>query len=695
VWLPQRAAAVQRAEGAAAREPDASPQLLAWSASEERDDESQEAVHQQQASSPAAASQSQPETGSSSSSSSSSKGCHRGATDDEYEQAQQRVRAILAAADMGSPADAAAQLPDSVNDLVIALQLLATAPRPASLAQYRRYESAVQQLAAAVVGKFKRLLLPDAFALDTTPAAAGYSSQQEQQQLAAALAALPATKLAATAFSLGVLRLYDTQLVLALEAASAQLLQRRAFKANQLGQLVQGLAYLDHTPSPSWQAGFREATRTQLGYMRGPQVASLAVWISQHCLPGLVGNAVLGSSSVGSGSVLPGTAAVASVELDAGWVQLYLAAAGRQAGRLKPQQLGQVLHAAAGLYQQHLQQVQTDAAAATVEAGTSCGGSNLPSTILSPFDGLPLDTVAAVSKWQQQYGMRPASSGGRHQGRGQGRAGRDSSRSRGRGRGHGGHTGASDSSSDGRAREGGSSAWLPLLLAVLQQHLPELKMAHMAQALPALVQLTACPWPPSQPLLQPLLLQVQLLLPGCSGTDLVAAARAAATLAGPDSLAGQPQWCDAVLARLHAVMPTLGPQGLADAVQTLQLMRVRPYRAWVYALCQRLRVDAHMMGAGQVLSVLQGLAAVGVSLDPEVLHVVVLGLRRWMGVLSAQEMASLAAALRVMYPRVLPGRTVQQLVEELERRAAFMDVQQQQQQQMAPLRQPQLRPHML
>jgi hypothetical protein len=47
--------------------------------------------------------------------------------------------------------------------------------------------------------------------------------------------------------------------------------------------------------------------------------------------------------------------------------------------------------------------------------------------------------------------------------------------------------------------------------------------------------------------------------------------------------------------------------------------------------------------------------------------------------LSQQQLLELVAALRSMYPKALPGRTVQQLVEELGRRASFLDLQQQQQ----------------
>jgi hypothetical protein len=81
------------------------------------------------------------------------------------------------------------------------------------------------------------------------------------------------------------------------------------------------------------------------------------------------------------------------------------------------------------------------------------------------------------------------------------------------------------------------------------------------------------------------------------------------------------------------------------------------------------------MDALQVLVVLECLAAVGVQLDPEVLHAFVLQIRRWMGTWSSRELGRVVAAVRTMYPKVLPGRTVQQLVGELQRRQQYLELQ--------------------
>jgi hypothetical protein len=214
---------------------------------------------------------------------------------------------------------------------------------------------------------------------------------------------------------------------------------------------------------------------------------------------------------------------------------------------------------------------------------------------------------------------------------------------------------------------------LPLLLS-FQQQLPDMKMQHLAAVLPALSQLTVLPWPDS--VAQLLLLQLRLLLPAASGPDAVTAAAAAACLAPPEAIAADTALHYALLQRLHAVMSTLSPGGLAAAVQTLAVLQVKPYRAWVFELCARLRVEARSMSVLEVLAVLEGLAALKVQLDPAVLHLLVLGVQRGLGVMSSDDLCRTVAALRRMYPRVLPGRTVAQLVEEMERRAALLELQQ-------------------
>lgn len=633
--------------------------------------------------------------------------------DDGYQEAQRRVRAVLTAADPTDPAAAAEQLPDTVNDLTIALQLLATAPRPTTLAAAKQYEAATQQLAAAVLTKYKRLLLrllpplPLALAPHAAAAEAAATLQhapQQQQQLSAALASLPATKLAAAAFSLGVLRLYDRELVQGLEAASLQQMQRAAFKPNQLGQLVQGFVYLDHRLNPSWHTGFIEATRPHLRDMQGAQLASLGEWLTHYGLCGGGGSAGAGgvnsghsSSSIHSGSGVglgaqyavagpslaftttaattpqpaPAAAAAtvaspgaAALQPDPSWVQGYLSAVGRSAGSLKPLQVLQVLKAAAGLAAAAAWQSSQLGGVQAVAAAASAAGvgvmKGLPVSLQDDWDGLAAAGGAAhhsreQATMQQQRWPHQQQDGSVLE-----------------------HVRAVSGSGHRGIHKQDASSWVvPLVRSVVQQQLPDLTMAHLAAALPPLMQLTQCPWPPE--LLRPLLLQVKLQLPSCAGRDLVVVAQAAAHVAGPDALAAEQEWCDAVLMQLHSQFPSLGPAELAGAVHTAALLRVRPYKAWVYELCQRLRVDARAMDAQQVMTVLEGLAAVGVQLDPELMSVFVGQIQRWMGSLGADGLGRIVAALKLMYPKVLPGRTVHQLVDELRRRQQFLLLQARQQ----------------
>jgi hypothetical protein len=614
------------------------------------------------------------------------------------------------------------------------------------LAAHRQYDAAVQQLAAAVVQKYKQLLLrllPPLRTAQFQPAAsnmwqqrepqeqqllrqqgANSSQEQQQQQLARALASLPATKLAATAFSLGVLRLYDRQLVGALEDASLLLLHRNAFKANQLGQIVQGFVYLDHPLNPKWHAGFLAATRRQLDSMQGPQLASIAAWLMSYALCGSgtsptssnssswglhsSGTGIFGrpgdSDGVGAGAaglvlapaIAAGGAGASSntpaVQPDAKWGHAYLAAVGRQAGSLKPLQLVQVLQAAAGLWQQLQAAERTDAgrgpqqlvqlghsSGALPEIGLGQGSSVLPAmrSGQAPGEHAAAQGVGAVSEHQQPATQQAhAAAGGG--GRSHGIAHSDSSpprpirRQQLQQQQEHGSDGTQGGSSSGQ-----HSSWAVSLVTAVQQQLPELTMVHLAAALPPLLVLTEHPWPPQ--LLAPVLLQIKVQLPASAGKDVVAVVQAAAMLAGPDALAAKQEWCDAVLLQLHAQLPTLSPGELAGAVNAVALLQVRPYKAWVYALCQRLRVDARALDAQQTLVILQGLAAVGIQLDPEVLHAFVLQIERFMGAWDGSELGRVAQALKKMYPKVLPGRSIHQLVGELQRRQQFLALQEQQQ----------------
>jgi hypothetical protein len=715
---------------------------------------------------------------------------------DGYAAAQERVRQLLITADINDLEAAAAALPDNVNDIVIALQLLATAPKPPGLAAAKRYDAAVQQLAAAVVRKFKQLLLkgqlqdeqrqqqqqhdevaghhhPSQASSSSSssssvssmglvqqpaesrshPAAAAAAAQDMHASLASALAGLPGTKLAAAAFSLGVLRHYDAQLVPALEQGSLQVMlsinrngssssssaatykasevkaglrrqqqqQPRPVRinANQLGQLAQGFVYLDHELSPAWQAAFLQVCRKQMQHMKAPQLASIAAFLLRYrlcsnssssssssgssgadtdrLLAHLSSTSRLLSSSSSSGigmgnsssaatavaafnkssSSLTAAAAVTAAgggascvvayhhpaaaaaaaglssgditwQLYSGWSEAFVTTAAQQAQTLKPHHLVPVLQAAAGLYQQHLQ----------LQGAKRMKMLPQQQQQQQQQSALAVDDAASVSSNKQRrqlaaaraFGDLPCAMPATHHAA----AARKSA----------GYLTSSSSS---------GSSWLQPLLLSFQQQLPDMKMQHLAAVLPALAQLTVLPWPGKAAEL--VLLQLRLLLPSSTGSDAVAAAAAAACLAPPGAIAADSKLSDALLQRLHAVMPTLGPGELAAAVQTLAVLQVKPYRAWIYELCARLRVEACNMSALEVLAALEGLAALRVQVDPEVMHLFVLGVQRGLGVMSSSELQRTVAALRRMYPRVLPGRTVARLVEEMQRRVALLELQ--------------------
>jgi hypothetical protein len=200
---------------------------------------------------------------------------------DEYWVMQERVRNLLVSANLAAPEATAEKLPENVNDVIIALHMLATAPKPKQRAPLQQYNAASAKLAAAILNKFKLLLLnqsrhqqqqqrqqqlqehceprvepcvqaylpasqvkqqqqkqqgtvaplPALLTLQTPAAVVGAAAAADgadlaQRQFVSSLTELPATRMAAAVFALGVLRQYDSQLVPALEAASGQLLSR-------------------------------------------------------------------------------------------------------------------------------------------------------------------------------------------------------------------------------------------------------------------------------------------------------------------------------------------------------------------------------------------------------------------------------------------------------------------------------------
>jgi len=338
--------------------------------------------------------------------------------------------------------------------------------------------------------------------------------------------------------------------------------------------------------------------------------------------------------------------------LQPAWVNAFLEAVGSQAPYLDCKQLSLLLLAASVVYQQ--QQVQHFPGSGVARGPGS--RQDLPASLLCL--PLPVKDVSLLPSPVEPGLIRPSS--------------QDRQRT------------SHDSSS--AIVQSQSSQWLAKLLVSFQKQLPHMQMQQLAVALPALATLTTHPWP--QHLLQPVLLQVQLLLPASNGHDIVAAAAGVAQLAAPaveheqgvrgvklTAGATDASWSDALVLRLHAVLPSLSSSDIALVIVTLALLKVKPYKAWVYALCARLRVEAQSFSAGEIVAVIEGLAMLKIVLDPEVMHLFVLGIKRWMPVLGSRELDRLALGIRRMYPKVLPGRTVHQLVDELERRSYFLQLQ--------------------
>jgi hypothetical protein len=214
---------------------------------------------------------------------------------------------------------------------------------------------------------------------------------------------------------------------------------------------------------------------------------------------------------------------------------------------------------------------------------------------------------------------------------------------------------------------------LQQLLRAFKEALPEFRATELAVVLEALVVLQPLLGPVLQPggaLAEQLLLQVQVQLPYATAGDVAGFMWAVAKL----GLQPGDEWVDGVVVRMQALLPGLNGQGLARVAGALAGFKRRPFRSWVYEFCQRCRTEAFSMQGQEMVETLWGLAEIGVVLDPEVLHIFVMGIRRCMGQMGREQLLLLRGSLRKMYPKVLPGRKVQLLAQELERRAFYQAV---------------------
>ena len=214
---------------------------------------------------------------------------------------------------------------------------------------------------------------------------------------------------------------------------------------------------------------------------------------------------------------------------------------------------------------------------------------------------------------------------------------------------------------------------LQQLLAAFEKALPYYRATELAVVLEAMAVLQPVLGSMLQPggaLAERLLLQVQVQLPYATALEVAGYMWAVAKL----GLQPGDVWVDGVVVRMQALLPGISGRGLARVAVALAGFRRRPYRAWVYEYCQRCRVEGFSMQGQELVETLWGLAEIGVVLDPEVLHVFVLGMKRCMGQMGSEQLLVLSGSLRKMYPKVLPGRKVHHLVQELDRRAFYQSV---------------------
>lgn len=483
-----------------------------------------------------------------------------------------------------------------------------------------------------------------------------------------------------------------TQVVPRIEARSLQQLRAgRCSNPNQLGQLAAGMLALDHRPQPEWVEALLAAGAASFGSCNALQLASLgeaaAAWTAGSSSGGDGGGG--GSVAGPTAAQQLGPAGEAAPRLPPGWLFGYCAALERQLSGTYCAHMARVLSAAAALLRRHgARPVSLLAASPAVSAAAATAQQKLPAA--------PQGGAAAAAR--------------------------------------GGAAAAARGDAAGSAALPGEGWWLAVLARVVEI-LPDARPQEMCAMLQALVQLSALPArqrqgtllfeqelqqlqppprgrqkykqppqrqgapalqgsrsaPQPQPpfcseggalvalsqheqqlalLLEVAALQVRLLLPLFTGPDLVACLVSLLQLGlqPPD----EDEWRGALLLRLQALLTRLGGRELAQLGAVLGQLQRRPHRQWMIDYSARLRIEAPAMSTPDAVQCLAGLAACRLKLDPETLHAFVVLLRGRLGVMHAHELRAAAAALRAMYsPQPLPGQRVQQLVNEMERRAAY------------------------
>eukprot|EP00877_Chromochloris_zofingiensis_P006969 jgi/Chrzof1/2525/Cz11g18240.t1 len=437
--------------------------------------------------------------------------------------------------------------------------------------------------------------------------------------------------LSSICFSLGQLGVYDLQLLPDIEAASFRRMSKCS--PSQLGQLAQGFTTLDHVPGETWRMAFMASCAANWHMMGPVQLASIgqagafwgdsqqlpvnfiAAWLKavckkvHECKPPQISKILTALRSLSPRCHEINAAAQLSV---AAWHKI-----NRHSLHKRQHELHQGQQ-----QQQHLPGITARQLNSQVRR---------PSNVQTGIDLVPGTAKPWSAHDQSPCAVRGAASG-----------------------------------SSSRSSSSSSNLFQHTLQGLVQQldkQLADYRPAELAETLDCLIALKAVV---GEPLLQQLLLQVSFLMPLLCGDEVATAVWAVAMLgAEPDE-----QWVDAALMRSHMLLPSVGCTSLARLVEALAKFKRRPYRAWFYEYCARCRVNVPDMNVQEVIVTLEAWACLRMKFDPEVLSKFVVLITSNLGAIESKDLQRLAAALKRMY-RILPGRTVVQVVAEMERRSSF------------------------
>lgn len=108
-----------------------------------------------------------------------------------------------------------------------------------------------------------------------------------------------------------------------------------------------------------------------------------------------------------------------------------------------------------------------------------------------------------------------------------------------------------------------------------------------------------------------------------------------------------------------------------QVISSLGRLRHKPYSQWMDDFFRRLRLEAGSMRAPALVQTVQGLAQLRSPPNDETVHFMVEAFEHSLSQFSKEELVAAADAWRRIFP-ALPGRPLQALVAELQRRVKFM-----------------------